>query len=89
MHPIMRLDALPKKQTAIIVGIDTGEATDKNFANALEKRLLEMGFVEGRKVTLLHEAPFSRDPIIVRVHHHRVAIRRQEAHCILVQSENI
>jgi ferrous iron transport protein A len=50
----------------------------------LESRLIEMGFVEGASVEILHEGMFGRDPIAVRVDNATVAIRRREAMAILV-----
>ena len=47
--------------------------------------MLEAGFVEGARVTLLHEGPLGGDPIAVRLDDMRVAIRRREAHGVLVQ----
>ena len=50
----------------------------------MERRLLEMGFVEGAKVEILHEGPFGRDPLAVRVDDLTVALRRRDADVILV-----
>jgi ferrous iron transport protein A len=50
----------------------------------LERRLLELGFVEGASVELLHEGLFGRDPIAVRVADATVALRRREAMAIQV-----
>lgn len=50
----------------------------------LESRLVEMGFVEGARVEILHEGMFGRDPIAVRVDNATVAIRRREAMAIMV-----
>jgi ferrous iron transport protein A len=49
----------------------------------MERRLLEMGFVEGAKVEILHEGPFGRDPLAVRVDDLTVALRRREADVVL------
>lgn len=51
----------------------------------LERRLLEIGFVEGARVEILHEGLFGRDPIVVRVDDARVALRRREADAVLVR----
>ena len=50
----------------------------------LERRLIELGFVEGAAVEILHEGAFGRDPIAVRVDNATVALRRREAMAILV-----
>jgi ferrous iron transport protein A len=51
----------------------------------LERRLLELGFVEGARVELLHEGLFGRDPIAMKVDDMRVALRRHEAASLTVR----
>lgn len=53
-------------------------------AGELESRLVELGFVEGARVEILHEGAFGRDPIAVRVNDATIALRRREAMAILV-----
>jgi ferrous iron transport protein A len=50
----------------------------------LERRLIELGFVEGAEVELLHQGLFGGDPIAVRVADATIALRRGEAMAILV-----
>ena len=50
----------------------------------LESRLIELGFVEGAKVEILHEGIVGRDPIAVRVENVTIAVRRREAMAIIV-----
>ena len=50
----------------------------------LESRLIELGFVEGAKVEVLHEGIFGRDPIAVRIENVTVAVRRREAMAVIV-----
>ena len=67
--------------------IDTIATTDAGFngkAAELERRLLELGFVEGAHVEILHEGPLGRDPIAVRVNGTTIALRRREAMAVLV-----
>ena len=52
----------------------------------LERRLLELGFVEGATVELLHQGLFGGDPIAVRVAATTIALRRREAMAIMVTS---
>jgi ferrous iron transport protein A len=52
----------------------------------LERILLEIGFIEGARVEILHEGPFGRDPIAVRVDDMRVALRRREAEAVLIRA---
>jgi len=64
--------------------IDVGQAMSDLPAAELESRLIELGFIEGAHVEILHEGPFGRDPIAVRVHNATVALRRREAMAIIV-----
>lgn len=50
----------------------------------LERRLIELGFVEGASVEILHEGAIGHDPIAVRVDSATIALRRREAMAILV-----
>jgi ferrous iron transport protein A len=50
----------------------------------LESRLIELGFVEGAKVEILHEGVVGGDPIAVRVENVTIAVRRREAMAIIV-----
>jgi ferrous iron transport protein A len=50
----------------------------------LERRLIELGFVEGADVELLHQGLFGGDPIAVRLADATIALRRGEAMAILV-----
>ena len=55
-------------------------------ASELERRLIELGFVEGADVEVLHQGLFGRDPIAVRVAHATIGLRRREAMAILVST---
>lgn len=52
----------------------------------LERRLLEMGFVEGAVVEIRNQGLFGRDPIAIRVDNATVALRRAEANAIHVEA---
>jgi ferrous iron transport protein A len=62
-----------------MTAVDTAERAE------LERRLLEIGFVEGARVEILHEGFIGRDPIAVRLDDMRVALRRREAQGVLVR----
>ena len=51
----------------------------------LERRLLEIGFVEGARVEILHEGLIGGDPLAVRLDDMRVALRRREAAAVIVR----
>lgn len=65
-----------------------GSPTNDGAAAELERRLIEMGFVEGASVHLLHEGFLGRDPIAVRVDDTTVAVRRRDARLVLVDPED-
>jgi ferrous iron transport protein A len=77
-----------KGQRGVIVrvGGQTGRSESID-PEELERRLLEMGFVEGALFEVLHEGLFFRDPIAVRIDDMRVALRRREAAAVTVQFE--
>ena len=64
-----------------IAAVDTGSALS---ATELESRLIELGFVEGARVEILHEGVIGRDPIAVRVENVTIAVRRREAMAVIV-----
>jgi len=53
-------------------------------ADELERRLLELGFVEGARIEVLHEGIVGGDPIAVRVETVTIAVRRREAMAVIV-----
>ncbi len=55
----------------------------------LERRLLELGFVEGAQVEMLRQGLFGRDPIAMKVDDMRVALRRHEAASLSVRLESV
>jgi ferrous iron transport protein A len=67
-----------------IAAIEVPKAISDLPAGELERRLIELGFIEGAEVEVLHEGLFGRDPIAVRVNDATVAIRRREAMAIVV-----
>jgi ferrous iron transport protein A len=67
-----------------IDAIDVSDGDHGIPAAELERRLLELGIVEGADVEVLHEGPFGRDPMAVRVNDTTIALRRREAMAIIV-----
>jgi ferrous iron transport protein A len=68
-------------------GAPSAPIQDALAQGELERRLLEIGFVEGAEVEILHEGMIGRDPIGVRLDDMRVALRRREADAVLVRVE--
>jgi ferrous iron transport protein A len=67
-----------------IDAIHVDEDVHGRQANEIESRLIELGFVEGAEIEILHEGPIGRDPIAVRINGTTIALRRREAMAILV-----
>ncbi|MFZ0268331.1 FeoA family protein [Caulobacter sp.] len=77
-----------KGQRGVIVRVSGQTGRSESIdPEELERRLLEMGFVEGALFEVLHEGLFGRDPIAVRIDDMRVALRRREAAAVTVQFE--
>ncbi len=64
-----------------LAGDDTASALS---AIELESRLIELGFVEGARVEVLHEGIVGGDPIAVRIENITIAVRRREAMAVIV-----
>lgn len=78
------LGLAPRGYVGTIHRLAPGEATSALSHDELESRLIELGFVEGARVEILHEGILGRDPIAVRVENVTIAIRRREAMAIIV-----
>jgi ferrous iron transport protein A len=78
------LGAAPVRFRGRIVAVDAGAVLGPLSPDELERRLLEMGFVEGATVEIRHQGLFGRDPIAVRVAATTIALRRAEARAVLV-----
>ncbi len=50
----------------------------------IERRLMEMGFIVGTDIEIMHEGFWGRDPIAVRVNGTTVALRRRIANAVRV-----
>ncbi len=71
-----------------ITALDLSRAPTTGLAPAeLERRLIELGFVEGASVELLHQGLFGGDPIAVRVAAATIALRRREAMAVVVTDQ--
>ncbi len=83
------LSAGRKGFTGVIVAVQAPQrAAEKagGLAGAeIERRLIEMGFVEDAPVEIVHEGLIGRDPIAIRLADRTVALRRREASAVLVR----
>jgi ferrous iron transport protein A len=80
----MRLGLARRGYSGVIQRLATNDADSALPDAELESRLIELGFVEGAKVEILHEGIVSRDPIAVRVDNVTIAVRRREAMAVIV-----
>ncbi len=73
-----QLDKLNPGQSATIIGFERdGKVT---------RRLMELGLVPGRRITLVRQAPL-RDPVQLKVGSSRLFIRKAEASLVQVDTE--
>ncbi|MDR3440940.1 FeoA family protein [Telmatospirillum sp.] len=79
-----RLGQCPKGWRGIVSGLVSIEGLSIPWSE-MERRLLEMGFVEGAALEILHDGPIQHDPIAVRVDDITIAVRRADANAILVR----
>ena len=82
--PQLRLGLAKRGYCGVIHHLAADEANSALSELELESRLIEMGFVEGARVQVLHEGAVGRDPIAVRVENVTIAVRRREAMAIIV-----
>ena len=83
-RPQLPLGLANRGFSGVIHRIAATEAGSALSEVELETRLIEMGFVEGARVQVLHEGVVGRDPIAVRVENVTIAVRRREAMAVIV-----
>ncbi len=71
----------------IQVGCGLAGCAPGTDAEELERRLLEIGFVEGASFEIVHEGLIGHDPIAIKLDDLTVALRRKEAVAVLVRLE--
>ena len=74
------LAALPPGTRGCVVSVGRSATP----LSALERRLLEFGFVHGEQIEILAEARPGRDPFVVRIGNTTIALRRREAQSVWV-----
>ena len=82
--PQTRLGSAKRGYSGVIHHLDADEGSSSLPAIEIESRLIELGFVEGARVEVLHEGIIGRDPIAVRIENVTVAVRRREAMAVVV-----
>lgn len=77
----MDLTQLAVGQSAEVVAID-----GRGDADAISRRLLDLGFVAGECVQCVAAAPWGGDPMLVQIGFTRFALRRSEARRIRIEA---
>ena len=80
----MPLGLARRGYSGVVRHLAAADANSALSAIELESRLIELGFVEGARVEVLHEGILGRDPIAVRVENVTIAVRRREAMAVIV-----
>ena len=80
----MPLGLAQRGYIGVIQHLSAGDAGSALSDIELESRLIELGFVEGAAIELLHQGLFGGDPIAVRVAATTIALRRREAMAVMV-----
>jgi ferrous iron transport protein A len=86
-HARLPLGRAPRGFRGRIEAVEVAETHGGLPATEIENRLLELGFVEGARVEILHEGAIGRDPIAVRLNNATIALRRREAMSILAVAD--
>src|SRR5260370_23502565 len=86
-RPSLPLGEAPCGFRGRIEAIEVREERAGLPASEIENRLIELGFVEGAHVEILHEGAIARDPIAVRVNNATIALRRREAMAIFATAD--
>ena len=84
VRPEMPLGLAKRGFSGVIKHLAVDDASSALSATELESRLIELGFVEGANVEILHEGIVGRDPIAVRIENVTIAVRRREAMAVIV-----
>lgn len=78
---VFYLSNLRKGDSASVVGMVSGVGEEQQ---AMQRRLVELGFIAGEQIRIVAESFPGRDPIAVRVGNSTFALRRHEAAMIRV-----
>ena len=81
------LSALAPGSSGLVVGVGqpAGSGQPDGAISALERRLLELGFISGEQFEIVAEAWPGHDPFVVRIGSTTLALRRREAESIWVE----
>lgn len=78
----LSLSVLAPGATASVVSVGSGG--DREFT-AVERRLIELGFVHGEHIEVIAQSMLGGDPFVVRVGTSTFALRRREVESVWVE----
>lgn len=84
--PATPLDEMRAGGRGVVAAVATITECDRTAGMDVARRLMELGFIPGERLRVLHRAP-GGEPIAVRVGHSTFALRRFEAALISVVPE--
>jgi Fe2+ transport system protein FeoA len=79
----------PAPSSAAPLAADFAMAVGDGAESSIVRRLIELGFVAGERIEVIGEAQPGGDPIAVRIGASIFALRRREAHAVMVQVESV
>jgi ferrous iron transport protein A len=80
---LITLDALAAGQSGTVIHLAQGDTQ----ANAVTRRLMELGFVPGESIRMLRRGMPGGDPVAVKVGESTFALRRYEASLVSIKPE--
>ena len=84
----LTLDRLKVGESGFVGKINQITSAISKFDPNLARRLMEIGFIPGEPLQVLHKGFFGGEPIAVRIGHSTFALRRFEAALISVIPHN-
>src|SRR4051812_44770623 len=79
---VQSLSVLSPGATASVVSVGTGNTA---AFSPIERRLIELGFVQGEHVEVLAQSMLGGDPFVIRVGTSTFALRRSEVESVWVE----
>ena len=83
-YTALSLDQLKVGDSGFVGKISQGGSAQTRSDPQLARRLMEIGFIPGEPLRVLHKGFFGGEPIAVRIGHSTFALRRFEAALITV-----
>ncbi|MFN8770192.1 MAG: ferrous iron transport protein A [Neisseriaceae bacterium] len=86
----MRLSELKRHEEGVIKSITEAQmlCNAKFNPGDVESKLLDMGFIEGANIKIMHKGVWGGEPIIVRINNNNtmISLRKNEASAIAIEN---